>query len=1058
MKMRCTERQVILSMSYIRDLRSIFEENQLTVDARLFKRIEFVIYTLYTVMGEFQIANTNLYFTQYYKRFFSNCHSNEEYIFYVLRKHYHQYYSKKQFEIDFKEYMEVPEKFRLFDMVDGVIMRNNKVAYLTDRNLDYNEMLSNYMESAEKEIKFIQGQGFYERIIRTGQGFEEKYITKPLEFDIGARNVEATATLPNYHEKCETALPLDFDWDSFKSKLSPKWAERPTIQLNSCGDFDNILKYKGLVHIVGLLGAGKSTYIMQETLRLMEEGKVRIGIVVPNVAEVLKTYEALDELGVKAAPIIGTTQLAKHRQRFMNSKLTSANSFNEVSKDEMKALDYLSGLCMLSHFANDSDIIESQYPCNRLKKEEEKDYYNCPLFNECGHFHKFINLKDSDVWITTSHSLLASKANHIVDTQRRTYFELFHDCLDVIFVDEADSVQEDFDHQFMTNEIFYGSSESIMRKFQRVEELLKSHRAVNLESEAHRWIVNQPHLTQLLNRIEYLITNTVAYRRFLIQDTLTPRSLYFSLVGDIADPESQQSQRFIKNIESFLPLSEELQFNEELMSHELFVLYDKFTKCPNMGNAATLIEEIIEKYIEEYDLIIKTSKKYNRKKLFNKKLELYIYIVLVDYYFRIQNSTIENLAAKLPEINTIYTPFKFYNKEFIHFLTESVIGNIFGYKLILDDNNRLKVHLFNYSGIGRSLIEDWPYAKKEIGRKGPAVVLLSGTSYAPASAHFHIDEEPTFLLKSEKQEGIINQFINIKHDKKGDVIRISGVSDRVLKQEKLIELTKNLLNDFKVEIKYWHEQGVNRKVLVVVNSYEQCRIIGDYLLGRDITYKVLSNNEDLKNDEFTASQIEEIPLLGDVDVVVAPLSIISRGYNIVDDTGNSYFGSAFFLIRPYISPEDLTYNYRILNSIIAPMIKEYQAKGYNMTDTLSKVRKFAYEMLDEFNEKKFWKRLSDKQREILSWYTFIPVKQAVGRMQRNGCDCRVFYCDGSFLNSQSDSILNSNESMLKAWQEILENAESDIGKMLYGNYLKGLNDAISNYENIFIEEDEEELY
>ena len=47
--------------------------------------------------------------------------------------------------------MEVPEKFRLFDMVDGVIMRNNKVAYLTDRNLDYNEMLSNYMESAEKK-------------------------------------------------------------------------------------------------------------------------------------------------------------------------------------------------------------------------------------------------------------------------------------------------------------------------------------------------------------------------------------------------------------------------------------------------------------------------------------------------------------------------------------------------------------------------------------------------------------------------------------------------------------------------------------------------------------------------------------------------------------------------------------------------------------------------------------------------------------------------------------------------------------------------------------------
>lgn len=1044
-------------MSNKTKLKNMFEENQLMVDIRLFKRIEFVIYALYKALGEFEISSANLYFTQYFKRFFSSGNHQFDHIFYILRKNYHQYYSKKQFEVDFKEYLEVPPKFRYFTIIDETVTKNDNIAYFVDRDLEYEEMISKLSSNSLKEIKFIEGQGNYERIIRTGQGFGEIYNTKSLEFDVGTRIIPTYNVMPEYRTKSTKSLSLGFDWDSFKYEIGSKWAERPSIQISSCDDFNNEIQYKGLLHIVGLLGAGKSTYIIQETLRLLKSGDVRIGIVVPNVAEVIKTYETLTEMGVKVAPIIGTTQLDKHRQRFLNARLGKSDTFEDICTSNMSALDYLTGYCMLSHYANDIDINESQFPCNNLKKDGSKNQYNCPLFSECGHFKKFIDLEKAEVWVTTSHSLLSSKVNQIVDPQRRTYYELFHDCLDIIFVDEADSVQEDFDHQFMTDEIFYGGNESIMRKFQKVEELLKSHKAVNLESETHRWIVNQPHLTQLLNRMEYLIINSIAFRKYLIAETLTPRSLFFSVVGDIADPESEQSQRFIESLESFLPLSEELRLNEELMSHELFVLYDKFTKCPNVGNAATIIEDIIENYIDEYGLVIKKSDKYDRKKLFKKKLELFIYIVLIDYYFRIQNSTIENLATKLPEINTIFTPFKFYNKEFIHLLSESVIGNIFGYKLILNEDNRLNVHLFNYSGIGRSLIEEWPFIKKELNQEGPAVILLSGTSYAPASAHFHIDEEPTFVLKSEKKEGQIEQFINIKYDRNGDPIRISGVSDRFLKQEKLIELTKLILNDIKVELRYWQTQGVDRKVLLIVNSYEQCRSVGDYLLGRDIRYRILSNADDLKDDEINTSQIEEIPNLGNVDVIVAPLSIISRGYNIVDEGGNSYFGSAFILIRPYISPDDLSYNYRILNSVIAPLVKKYQKNGYTLNDTMTEVRKFAFSMLSEFNEKKFWKHLEPDQRAVLAWYTFIPVKQAVGRMQRNGCDSRVFYCDASFVSVQNEE-LTSKVSMLKAWEEILNEANSSTGRMLYEQYLDGLSKAIRNFENTNIEVEEEVLY
>ncbi|MBV1759472.1 MAG: hypothetical protein KMY55_16835 [Dethiosulfatibacter sp.] len=1038
-------------MSINKKFKSMIEENGLNIDSGLFKRIEFVIYCLHKVLGEFETKTANMYFTQYHKKYYATSDSDNQ-ILYMLRKKFHQYYSKKQLEIDLEQYLNIPEKFRLFIKHDDVLILNAKTMIFVDRAIEYDELIDKYLANKPKIPKYIEDDGYYERAIRYGEGYDESYKTKLFEFTLDVSEDEVIKQLPRYREKQELKLSLDFDWESFKHKLGGNWAQRPSIQLDACEDFDNEIEYKGSVHIVGLLGAGKSTFIVQETARLLENNAIKIGIIEPNVAEVIKTYEALKQLGINAVPIIGDSQLKKHRQRYMNSRLTASDSFDAISSENNSVIEYLSGQCLLSHHANDYDILPGKFPCNRLKKEDNKQSYDCPLFTSCGHFKKHLDLVRADVWITTSHSLLASKANPLVDPYRRTYYELFHDHLDIIFVDEADSVQEDFDNRFMANEIFYGNNNSIMRKFQKVEEFLKQEGLGNVESETHRWVINFPHLTQLINRLEYLIANSPGYTKYLIEDTITPRNLFFSIIGQLADPESDESKVFIECLESFLPLSEELKLNEQLMEHQLFRLYDKLSKCPNVGNAGLIIEEMLSDFLNEFDLIFKKLKTVDDvKKLALKKLELFIYIVLIDYYFRIQNNTIDNLASKMPEINSIFSAFKFYNKDFIHLMSESVIGNVFGYKLTLNDDKRLYVHLFNYSGVGRSLIEDWSYIKSELGKKGPAIVLFSGTSYAPASAHFHIAEEPAFLLKSEKEEGDINQSIHIKYDSSDKPIKISGVSDSFMKKEKLKELTKQLMNDIQVELSYWRGEGQNRNVLLIVNSYEQCRVIGDYLKGRNFEYRVLSNKKILSEDEINTSQIEEISSIGSVEVLVAPLSIISRGYNIIDQSCNSYFGSAFFMIRPYISPDDLTYNYRILNSIISPIMAD-KSRTHTLNVAFSYVRKFAYGMLNQFNEKKFWKHLDSDQRAILSWYTFIPIKQAVGRMQRNGCSCRVFYCDGSFANDM-DGKLTNEVSMLKAWESNLIDVNEGTGKMLYGRYLTGLTKAISDFEMINDEED-----
>lgn len=1043
-------------MNYSKQLKSMIEDNEMDIEPKVFKNIEFILYCLYETFDEFKISLANLYFTRYFLRYENDSKIDKvKDLLMILRKNYHQYYSKKRLEIDLDEYFNVPEKFRLFKLEDDNTVVKNKVFILVDRELEYNNMIQKHRKLNLKDLEYISGEGYYQRVIRSGNNYEGQFKSNIFDFDIGHKEISFNEKLPKYKNKVVEKLPLIFDWITFKKSLGPKWSERPSIDIDSCDQFEDYIKYEGQIHIAGLLGAGKSTYIIQETVRLLNNKNIKIGIIEPNVSEVLKTYESLIELGIKAVPIIGTTQLNKHLQRFANAKFDNFNSFNDLSSESMRVLDYLSNNCLLSSYTNDFEIQESQYPCNRLQREDSKKYYSCPLFEKCGAFKKNIDMLEADVWITTTHSLLASKTNEIIDPLNRTYYELFHDCLDIVFVDEADSIQEEFDNQFITDEDFYGGNNSVINKFKRVEEVLRNHKFGNMESETHRWIVNYSHLIQLLNRVEYLIINSQSSRKYFLDSVLTPRNLFNSLVNDLDNKENENSRIFIQNLEEFLPLSEELKLNSELLRHELFVLYDRLSKCPNMGSANKIIEELIDDYIEKYNLIIKANPRYNRKKLFKKKLELFIYLVLIDYYFRVQNSTISNIAHKLPEIHSIYSSFRFFNVDFVHLVTESIVGNIFGYKFNLDDENNLSVHIFNYSGIGRSLLEEWHQIKMELGQKGPAVVMLSGTSYAPKSAHYHIEKEPNFILKSEKEEGTIEQFIITKYDRYGGLIKVSGISDRNLKREKILELTKSLKNDILYELEYWNKIGEDRNVLLVVNSYEQCRIVGDYLRAEKLSYKVLSNNEELLNDEINVSLIEEIPSMENIEVLVAPLSIISRGYNILKENGDSYFGSAFFLMRPYITPGDMGYNYRILNSVVMPELLKNKRLGYDFEEAVNRTRKFAFRLLNEFNENKFWKHLEEEQRSILSWFTFIPVKQAVGRMQRNGCSCRVFYCDGSFASNKNEK-LTTQSSMLKSWEENLKSINSKTGRLLYGKFLDGLTNAIEKYENI--NEDEEVFY
>lgn len=78
----------------------------------------------------------------------------------------------------------------------------------------------------------------------------------------------------------------------------------------------------------------------------------------------------------------------------------------------------------------------------------------------------------------------------------------------------------------------------------------------------------------------------------------------------------------------------------------------------------------------------------------------------------------------------------------------------------------------------------------------------------------------------------------------------------------------------------------------------------------------------------------------------------------------------------------------------------------------------------------------------------VPIKQAIGRMQRNGNDCEVFFCDISFCNALTKcQVQNKENSIFYAWKEVLgAYIEDKVINTLYGNFYEALEKMIKDIE------------
>ena len=248
-----------------------------------------------------------------------------------------------------------------------------------------------------------------------------------------------------------------------------------------------------------------------------------------------------------------------------------------------------------------------------------------------------------------------------------------------------------------------------------------------------------------------------------------------------------------------------------------------------------------------------------------------------------------------------------------------------------------------------------------------------------------------------------------------------------------------------------------RKILVIVNSYEQAGIVQETLQNTLRKKQCSARVCRMVSDATSLENVEGIIRRGEVsrfasmqaDILIAPAMAIERGHNIVDETGHSALGAVFFMVRPMSVPDDVQEKGSKLNGYMEAhcqrrddeSIWEYNVRmRQEATKRWSIVTGSAQYGLDNLD--------AGDQKDIVSTL-FILILQIFGRLARVTDTTKpaphVHFVDGAFRKppeaEQGFDCLNALGLYLDGMMQDAKNSE--IAKTLYmpfyEAYKKGIN-------------------
>lgn len=926
------------------------------------------------------------------------------------------------------EYFELPEQFRLLNKDEEGDVFFSVPRFDPGRKEQYEKLLNRPIPLKASDKKFVKAEKFfYKKIVN------QNVLT--FSGEIPVEWIEKPKFLQGYRKKRRVQFHETYDWLTVAKEMDDvldngkhEWEDRiRPIGFQSVKE-EKVFHYEGLQHIGGGLASGKSTFRIINTYWLAKNKGARVGIIEENIAQVLEQVNTLRALGINAVPIIGRSNRQLHLENYLQSN--TFTHLTDISSHE--SLSYLSNQCMIRALAEDYDDNQTYFPCEHLKTENQQSEKLCPLANQCGIYKDWAKLVEADVWVTTSAAVLKTRLPAMIDPYKRYIYEAMYDLLDVIFVDEADQVQKQFDETFLEEYDAFGSTDYLVEKLdEQFTDNIRGRYNLADNTFITDWQTNLNHLTENVWNLLGEIKVSRILRESLKNQVVYLNYLIFEIADIIAVDETHRKEitdtmRDFTRDATFLSMG----FSNNRL-HQLVRVSKNKDK-----------QEIIDVWLQEVGGIV--SKQTKISQLYA-KIECFVYLSHIESalkYINLYFPLIQQFdyGVSIPVLHSF--------RDFRPFMKESMTGVMFGYRYVPKQDEIMgDFKIVQYVAVGQELLYKWPTIYKEADHKqGPAVILLSGTSYAPESLHYHIEHEPEWMITSTRQQSNIKQTLLELRDPQfnEEIINVSGVSQKDNRHRNLQVMVKELTSKIESERSYWKEQGENRRILLVVNSYEDVEVVGDALKQIDIwqgKYRLLTKSNKKDDRWFPRSKIEHFSDEKNATILVAPLLAISRGYNIMDGSG-ALFGTAFFLIRPYPVPNDLSYFIQVLHGYLPVYQEESVNNGLKYLKAMRHLRMRSRARFESmYRRPDFWSVLNEKERIVLAWYTFIPVWQLIGRLLRGGKDARIFYCDGKFNNGSTEI-----PSLLQYWEKIMFKNKDVLFKSLYGPFIESISSTLKQKE------------
>ncbi len=778
------------------------------------------------------------------------------------------------------------------------------------------------------------------------------------------------------------------------------------------------IKLEDVTNMVGMVGAGKSTFVKALCYHLAKENK-RIVLVLDTVPEVLKTQEYFHSLNVDATPLIGKSERVRY--------IKQLNKKGEMYlKDQYGK--YLTSVCLVDGLSRGEEHLEfGQEPCFSLEKEGKK--HKCGYYDICPSTIMERNTSTSNIVITTVQAFAQTRVNKELFLKKVLYE------FDLVVFDECDRVQKVLDELFCPSvsvEDFIIKSGTEAQKYLAMPlEESTSYENGGYADYCNLLLRSKETVTQVINALKF---DLGGFNSFINKRSFSAYILIESLMNDSVKNIDEKLYKMLIKLNT-----DELVISDS--SKDLSLAFDLSSR----HEANEKCEILIKSWFKANGINLCTkdrkkckvcSEKSRDKVICNDylyKVILILRILSFEKFFRDLENAYNNINSTNMETGEL---FNFLNSKFRaqqDFLPSSVMGNIFG--LISEDN--LDIKLFKQYAFGRSLMTELPFlVLDEKGQpQGPNVLLLSGSSFAPSSFGYHVNRKVDYLIEGdEKDKGFLgnSKFINLAFD-----IRISGTKEEQ-KNAELVKLSKEASGYIANEIK--KDKG---KILVIVNSYEQAKIVSESLninlkeYGYDNHCIALIKDSEKEDDGLKRSDVSQFSSISQ-RVMVAPAIAIERGHNIVDERGHSTINSVFFFVRPMAIPDDIK-------------IRNMKANGYIAGYASKLDTQDIYSRNKEIREKAvvFWNELAKNKGTSLnnlpSIYKadivaslFVLILQIFGRASRitdyEKEPPSIYFVDGAFSGNGE----NSFDFLLELRQYLdgimKDEKYKEIANVLYGPF------------------------